>query len=240
MNNSLRLSLSSNSTNSSFLSLRLDFNAFFLNSSGSSVATDPAGNVYVTGTTRFNGLPVKNAFQPTYGGGFTDVFVAKFNSSGSLVFCTYFGGSLGDESQAIAVDQSGNSYITGRTISIDFPTKNAFHKINYGNQEPDAFVAKFNTNGGLVFSTYLGGSSNDGGNDIVVDSQGNCFIVVPTLSSDFLLKNTFQTTFSYGHYDIFVAKFSSNGSLLYSTFFGGNSDDFGYSIAVDKSDNILN
>ena len=230
----------SNLTSSAIISssgLGFNFSIFFANSSGNDIVTDNAGNVYVIGTTQSSSLPVKNAFQSTYGG-LGDVFVAKFNSSGAIVFCTYLGGGLQDDSSSIAVDQFGNIFVTGRTVSSNFPTKNAFDNVHESGQYPDAFVAKFNATGSLIFSTYLGGNSNDGGNSITVDSAGDCYVTGPTSSSNFPTKDPYQSAFAGGHVDIFISKFSPNGSLLYSSFFGGSNDDFSYSIAVDKADNI--
>ena len=92
---------------------------------GSSIAVDSANNSYITGWTASNDFPMKNAYNKTFGGG-SDVFVAKFDSSGNLVFSTFLGGSNNDEGLAIAVDSAGNSYITGYTASGNFPMKNAY------------------------------------------------------------------------------------------------------------------
>ena len=94
------------------------------------IAVDTHGNIYVTGVTASTNFPTKNALQPTFGGGYSDAFVAEINPSqagaASLVYSTYLGGSDEDEGNGIAVDGSGNAYVTGFTYSLDFPTKNAY------------------------------------------------------------------------------------------------------------------
>src|ERR1019366_5555384 len=101
-------------------------------------------------------FPTMNPLQPTYGGGDYDAFVAKFNPTGSaLVYSTYLGGSGADSGFGIAVDSSGNAYVTGSTNSNNFPTMNPLQPANGGNYP--AFVAKINPSGSaLVYSTYLG------------------------------------------------------------------------------------
>ena len=111
---------------------------------GYALVTDSSGNIYMTGNTDSPSLPMKNAYNTTYGGGiYGDVFVAKFDSSGSLIFSTYFGGHISDTGYGISTDNSGNIYVTGDTSSNDFPTKNAYNATYSG--IGDAFVAKFNS-----------------------------------------------------------------------------------------------
>src|SRR5262249_49160060 len=141
-----------------------------------------------------------------------DAFVAKLSSSGQLVYSTYFGGSADDWAMAIAVDSSGNAYITGASTSVNFPTTvNAFQKGLKGiggNQEfagfgqgpifalGDAFAAKFDGNGKIVWSTLLGGSKDEIGTSIAVDKSGNVYIGGLTLSSDFpTTAGAFQTKY---------------------------------------------
>jgi Beta-propeller repeat len=205
---------------------------------GSDIAVDSGDNAYVTGQTGSANFPTENPYQDSYGGSSWDAFVTKFNSAGSdLTFSTYLGGSNVDECLGVAVDASGNAYVTGYTESADFPTQNPFYSTGGGaNGTNDAFVTKLNSVGNaLVFSTYLGGSSVDVGYDIAVDSGGNAFVTGYTYSVDFLTHNPFQDSYS-GTYDAFIAKLNSNGSaLIYSTYLGGNSDDWGNGIAIDVS-----
>jgi hypothetical protein len=136
---------------------------------GNGIAIDTEGNAYVTGLTRSNGFPVTaNAFQTTWAGGWADVFVAKLDATGSaLVYATYLGGTggslHGDEAYAIAVDDQSQAYVTGMTTSADFPTTAGAFRPSWSGY-PNGFISKLSVDGSaLVYSTYLGGSSADGG-----------------------------------------------------------------------------
>src|SRR5262245_4830853 len=159
-----------------------------------------------------------------------------------LTYSTYLGGSSGEFAQGIAVDSSGNAYVTGRTLSSDFPTANPLQPNNAGTC--GVFVTKLNPQGSsLVYSTYLGGS--DGGFEqesefgcgIAVDSSGNAYVTGRTFSSDFPTANALQPN-NAGDYDVFVTKLNPQGSaLVYSTYLGGDDEDGGRDIAVDSSGN---
>jgi Beta-propeller repeat/Abnormal spindle-like microcephaly-assoc'd, ASPM-SPD-2-Hydin len=210
------------------------------------IALDSAGNAYLTGNTTSTDFPTKNAIQPVLGSGGTNAFVTEINAEGNaLVFSTYLGGSsgTGDYGLGIAVDPSGNTYVTGYTYSSDFPTTpGAFQTICNGGSNcgtlGDAFVSKINPNGtAFVYSTYLGGSQPDQGYEIATDSAGNAYVTGFTESSDFPTAHAIQPTYS-GVGDAFVAKFNAAGSaLVYSTYLGGSSADYGYGIAVDSAGN---
>lgn len=153
-----------------------------------SVATDASGNAYVTGTTSSSDFPTANAFQPNLSSQFNnDAFVTKFNPTGAFVYSTYLGGSNGfDTGFGIAADATGAAYITGATGSSNFPTQNPIQTMTgFGN---DAFVTKINSNGSaLVYSTFLGGSSNDTARGIAVDSSLAVYVTGFTDSSEFPL-----------------------------------------------------
>jgi uncharacterized protein (TIGR03437 family) len=222
---------------------------------GNGIAVDSSGNAYVVGWTQSLNFPTFNPLQAAYGGrvpGFLpnmgDGFVAKFNAAGSaLVYSTYLGGSGCDEASAIAVDAGGNAYVTGWTISPNFPTVNPL-QATYGGGGPlsygrggDAFVAKLNAAGSaLVYSTYLGGAGLDAGRAVAVDSDGNAYVTGWTTSANFPTK--LQPAYG-GHPEIspgnelegdaFVVKLNAAGSaLLYATYLGGSGWDAGYGIAV--------
>jgi Tfp pilus assembly protein PilZ len=199
---------------------------------GKSIAVTSDGSCYVIGSTESSNFPTKNAYQSTYGGnGCPDAFVAKFALNGSLLWCTYLGGSNWDEGLSLAVTENGNCYVTGITRSNDFPTYNAYDSTYYNNSNNDVFITKFSTNGTLLWSTYLGASGWDDGLGIAVASDESCFVSGGTSSPDFPMRNAFDSDIS-GFSDAFVAKFTANGSLLWSTYLGGNEYDHAGSISV--------
>jgi hypothetical protein len=207
--------------------------------SGSGIAVDVAGAAYVTGQTSSTDFPTTNPVQGT-SGGTSDVFVAKLSSSGAtLLYSTYLGGSNSDFAAGIAVDASGNAYVTGQTSSTNFPTKNPFQGALGGSG--DAFLAKLDNSGStLLYSTYLGGSGSDFGAGIAIDSAGNAYVTGQTFSTNFPTKNPLQAGRS-GSSDAFVAKVdtsaSGGASLVYSTYLGGSDADGGAAVAVDASGN---
>ena len=156
-----------------------------------------------------------------------------------LGYSTYLGGSGNDSNypNTIAVDASGNAYVTGATMG-SFPVTTGTEQTVFGGYY-DAFVAKLNPSGSaLVWSTYLGGSDADLGNAIAIDSSGNVYVAGQTYGNTFpTTSGAYQTTYG-GSEDAFVAKLDSSGAaLLYSTYLGGSTSDYGYGIAVDSSGN---
>jgi hypothetical protein len=207
---------------------------------GNGIAVDSSANAYVIGQTGSTNFPTANAFQATYGGGDFDGFVTKLNASGSaLVYSTYLGGGNTDDGFAIAVDSSGNAYLTGDTSSTNFPKANAL-QATYGGGDSDAFVTKLNASGAaLVYSTYLGGGGLEAGLDIALDSSANAYVTGSTGSTNFPIADAFQATNGGGgKIDAFMTKIGASGAaLVYSTYLGGSSDDIGAGIAVDASGN---
>ncbi|MBX3080221.1 MAG: SBBP repeat-containing protein [Anaerolineae bacterium] len=201
---------------------------------GNGITVDNVGGAYITGYTQSTNFPIFNALQGTLNGQ-ANAFVTKLSPSGaSLVYSTYLGGENQDAGSAIAVDSAGSAYIAGLTRSSNFPTLNAFQALYKGGG--DAFVAKLSTNGAtLVYSTYLGGDKPDYGNDLALDSSGNTYIVGATESANFPVFNALQGIYA-GDNDVFVTKLNASGTgLIYSTFLGGLSVDWGYAIAVDSA-----
>ncbi len=212
--------------------------------SGTGIALDSGGNAYVTGYTDSNNFPTTpGAFQAVYNcpGLWCDTgFAAKLNPTGTgLVYSTYLGGSMGTGGSGIAVDGSGNAYVTGNTVSSDFPTTlGAYQTIKPG--PLNAFMTELSAAGSaLVYSTYLGGNSGDEGNGIALDPSGNIDVTGSTSSSNFpTTAGAYQANFG-GTQDAFMAQFSPSGAaLVYSTYLGGSGDDIGYGIASDPSGNI--
>ena len=206
--------------------------------SGYGIAIDSSGNAYVTGQTSSSDFLTASPFQATSGGA-GDAFLTKINSSGSaLLYSTYLGGGGSDSGSSVAVDASGNAYVTGSTNSTNFPLASAFQSAIGSSFTTDAFVTKFNSNGTIAYSTYLGGTQADVGNGIAVDLSGSAYIAGVTGSSNFPTLNPFQPTYGGSANDVFVTKLNSLGSgLVYSTFLGGLSNDIGKAIAVDSAGN---
>ena len=211
---------------------------------GEGIAVDSAGSAYVTGYTYSPDFPVTPGAYDTSRAGL-DAFVTKFTPDGaSLVYSTFLGGAGREQGQGIAVDASGNAYVTGLTESFDSPftaayegfpvTRGAFQlKGSY-----DAFVTKLNPQGSaLVYSTYLGGSAGvDRGWAIAVDTAGCAYVTGDTTSNDFPVASPIQTAFGGGS-DAFVTKLNAAGSgQVYSTFLGGSLTDEGRGIALDGAE----
>jgi hypothetical protein len=214
--------------------------------SGGNIAVDKFGRAYVAGFTDSTDFPTRNPFQATKQGGDTDAFVTvldtRASGDASLVYSTYLGGSSDEFGGPIAVDKFGRAYVTGGTDSANFPTRNPFQG-ELQNPEGifDDFVTVLDTTvsgeAGLVYSTYLGGSSDEDGTDIAVDEFGRAYVAGETLSSDFPTRNQFQG--AGGDFDTTVTvldtRASGDASLLYSTYLSGSNEDAGRGIAVDKS-----
>ena len=218
------------------------------NDEGYGIAIDGSGNACVTGSTNSRDFPTKTPYQEALGGDpeenrpESDVFITKLSPSGNaLSYSTYLGGAGSDRGSGIAVDASGNAYVTGGTGSTDFPTQNPFQETCAAGFHDcyDAFITKLSPSGNaLSYSTYLGGENpGDIGNAIAVDGSGNAYVTGYTCSNAFPMKNPFQETIT-GDSDVFITKLSPSGSaLVYSTYLGGNYQDCGYGIAVDGSGN---
>jgi hypothetical protein len=202
------------------------------------IAVDPRGAAYVTGSTQSADFPTQQPFQPSLKGS-VDAFVAKIAPAGtSLVYSTFLGGTGGETGWAIAVDR-GQAVVTGDTTSdTTFPTKNAFQPVCAPSEFCwDAFATRFRADGkALVFSTYLGGNDVeyvDRGMGVAVDRFGSAYVTGMTGSSNFPMANAYQSVYG-GQIDAFVTRFNRMGTLLSSTYLGGNNSDVGYAVAVDR------
>jgi len=206
------------------------------------IAVDANGYAYLTGTTFSTNFPFLNQYMLDPGDSSSDVFVVKVdtNASGvsSLVYSTYLGGDGPDAGKSIAIDDNGHAYVTGATGSSDYPLLNYCQGYQAGD---NAFVTKLNTNTSgtpcLVYSTYLGGGSDENGFGIAVDQNKHAYITGKTGSIDFPTLNEIQGDQSRD--DVFVARIDTKGSgvssLIYSTYLGGNGIDTGISIDVDDN-----
>jgi hypothetical protein len=212
---------------------------------GYGIAVDSAHNAYVSGIT-FGNFPTQslNGFQPNYGGGNGDAFVAKLDASGSPVYSTYLGGSGADgpigwypPTHAIAVDGTGDAYVTGPTDSSDFPTTSgAAYPTWNSSWGGSSYIAEINPSlsgpASLVSSTYLPGGTSHA----IALGASQVYVTGTTGSTSFpTTPNAYQKSFSGGS-DAFVAVLNSASSqLVYSSYLGGSGEDHGSDIAVDGS-----
>jgi hypothetical protein len=221
---------------------------------GYGIGIDPQGDAYITGATYSRDFPVTCvallATNPSKTPGAPTSFVTKLNPDGILTYSTYLGGSgnqaspaEGDVAQAIAVDSSGEAYVTGYTWSSDFPVSDTAFQSRFAGSATvsNAFVTRLNAAGtGLVYSTYLGGSGSsttgDYGNGIVLDSAGDAFVAGTTSSSNFpVTTGSYQMTL-HGSSNAFLTELNPDGSdQVYSTYLGGSGGDSGQAIALDSS-----
>lgn len=201
------------------------------------VAVAPNDDVLVVGTTTSTDMPIKNAAQATLKGG-KDAFVARLRPGaavGGYNFSTYLGGSLDDIALGAAFDGSGNAIVAGETLSTDLTTLAPRQAAKAGGK--DAFVAKLNATGGLVYSTYHGGLLDDVAHDAAADAAGNAYVVGTTSSTNFPVLAGWDTT-ANGGTDAFMSKLNAAGSALaWSSYLGGSGNDEGRGIAVDNAGN---
>jgi hypothetical protein len=171
-----------------------------------------------------------------------DAFVLKLDASGARQWATYYGGTGNDLGLAFNVDRNGNALLAGRTNNSSFPTSNgAFQSTMTGLF--DAFVVKFDKNGGRQWATMYGGTNADQAFGVAADANGNVLIAGSTESLDFPTSvGAFQpaiTDTTGKTFDAFVVKFDPNGARLWGTFLGGLLDDFGQDVTADPSGNII-
>jgi hypothetical protein len=206
---------------------------------GAGIAVDAVGAAYLSGGTSSVNFPVtSDAFDVSHNG-LSDAFVTKLDPTGNAIeYATYLGGSETEASYGIAVDATGNAFVTGGTPSRDFPTTpGAFDRTLGGTS--DGFMTKLSSDGSsLVYSTFVGGSSNDNLNGIAVDDLGNAYATGSTGSFDFpVTPGAYDTTFSGAPGDGVIVKLTSAGRIDYGTFFGKQDADSGRAIGVDGDGN---
>jgi hypothetical protein len=209
------------------------------------IALDSSGNAYVAGGTNSTNFPgvTGSSIQTSFAGGNFDAFVTKINAAGSAIsYSTYLGGTNDDIAVEIAVDGSGNAYVTGSTASTSFPgtSGSAIRSTLVGDY--DAFATKINAAGSAIsYSTYLGGTAYDVPSDITVDSSGNAYLIGATYSTTFtgVTGGSLQSA-NGGGSDAFLTKINAAGSATtFSTFLGGTGDDWGSALVRDSSGNLI-
>lgn len=194
------------------------------------LAIDSSGCAYVGGSTISDDLPLVNAVQ-TARAGVGDAYLFKVSADGgSLLYSTYFGGGLREEIEHIAVDAAGSAFVVGSTASSDLPTRNALRPAG---GQLEAFVAKFGPGGSVDYATYLGGTRDDLGHGIAIDSLGSAYIVGSTSSPDFPTVDAVQPTYVLPAG--FVTKLAPSGAAIeFSTFIGSNGSEL-RSVVVDAA-----
>ncbi|MEO8610965.1 MAG: SBBP repeat-containing protein [Chloroflexota bacterium] len=206
------------------------------NDYGENIALDKNGNIYVTGYTSSTDFPATNPFNialPASNSGSYGMYVTKFDPTDATQLYSVFIGQ--GTPFDIAVDADGYAYVVG--LGRNIPTVHAIQPTLRGTD--DAFIAKINPSGtGLVYSTYLGGDSEDFALGVGLDADRNVYIAGVTMSTNFPTHDPYQATFSGGQWDVFVARLNAAGSALdYSTYYGGDDWDIATDIAVDSEGN---
>ncbi len=222
------------------------------------VRLDANGLLYLAGQTNTNGAStsftgdlaaIGNYFQPN-GNGITDAFLAIIDTTGAngdygLIYFSYLGGSGIDVANGLQLDQQGNVYLVGTTSSTDFPIAGNALQTTGAATTSSAFVAVISPDiagtGGLLYSTYLGGTEgNSVGNGIDLDSAGNVYVIGNTKAGDFPVTPSAYAGVIFGPQDAFLCEFSTNSAnLLYSTFLGGELDDWGIAIIVNRTNGLV-
>lgn len=207
---------------------------------GSCVA-DVLGNIYLAGNTAANTGIAAGGFQNTLGGD-NDGFLVKFNNAGIRLWSTYFGGPQNEQVASCKIDALNNVYIAGTTESVSGIASGGFQNTYGGGQlEGDAFLAKFNSAGNRLWSTYYGGINDEVGNDCTTDAAGNVYLTGHTSSPAGISSGGFQNVFLGGgpnSSDAYLVKFNSAGNRLWSTYYGGTLHDVAWSCATDISGNV--
>jgi len=201
------------------------------------IAVDPAGHAYVTGVTQSGDFPTVNAIQGSFGGGIVDAVLAKLSPSGaSLVYATYLGGGSNDDGLGVAAAADGTAYLVGGTRSANFPLLDPIQSSRAG--DSDAFVARVDPSGGLVFSTLLGGSGKERFSGVAI-GNGRIYVSGDTTSNDLPLVDAVQMTLG-GGFDGLVAALDMDGSsLLLSTYLGGSANELFNPIALGPTGDVV-
>jgi len=211
---------------------------------GRAVSTDHNGNVYIAGITKSTAnIATQGAFLTTYAGGNNDAFIAKFHRDGDCRWATYYGGTNVDNASSVSCDLFGNVYAAGFTNSAaGISTPGAFRTSKAGTTSTnDAFLVKLDSLGNRAWGTYFGGSGQDGNANTVVtcDSVGNVYLCGDTQSDTGIVKNSQHRLTRAGSLDVFLSKFSTNGDLEWSTYYGGSARDVPYGIAIGSADEVI-
>ena len=207
---------------------------------GNAIATDSLGNVFVTGTTSsLHNMASDGLYQTVYSGGTSDAYIVKMNQHGLRHWATYYGGSGNDKGLGIDVDSYGTIYVVRSTTSTDsIGSDGAQQTANGGGT--DGFIAHFDRFGNFVWDSFIGSTGEEEAIACKADGYGNVVVVGNTNTGGFLQNDTVPTLFDYqGGTDVFIAKYNANGVLTYTSYYGGDSDDFATSVTLDSLSNMV-
>ncbi|MCE7735362.1 MAG: hypothetical protein GPJ54_10825, partial [Candidatus Heimdallarchaeota archaeon] len=212
---------------------------------GLSIASDSQNNIIIGGATTREMYPVQNGFNNTFGGT-QDGFVTKMSEDGEIIWSTFIGGSKDDVVTSIVIGNDDSVYVNGYTESFNFPITPSAFQLNFGGSR-DVFLMKFDPQGVLNWSTYVGGekregSFSDGGggkNNLALDSKENIILSGTTSSDDFPINFPYQPNFGGGTSDAFLSMFNNSGEQIWSTYIGGSFSDIGADLTIDGQDNII-
>jgi hypothetical protein len=205
---------------------------------GSGIAIDSKDNIIITGQTYSENQLSFNSMHQQKLNGYSDAFIAKFNSNGVLIWSTYYGAEEGETCSNVSCDKNDNLFIAGITSSSSNNLATAgSHQPKFGGRELDGFLAKFNPKGELIWSSYFGGDYNEMCRNIHIDSKGNIIIIGNTESKNNIATTNGEKQFN-NHNDAFIAKFNNDGMIIWSTYFGGDSNDDGVDLCTDSNNNI--
>jgi hypothetical protein len=207
---------------------------------GIAVKSVESDRIIVLGMTKSSDFPTTDdAYQKNYSSNY-DIFITKFSSNGSIIYSSYLGASGDEIPNGFELDSSGNLVISGRTTSTSFPVTTSAYQPVFGGGA-DGFFIRLSANcSTILYSTFLGGSNNEGINEITIDTQGNIIVTGATMSSDFpITSDAYQSSISSNHRDNFIAKYNSSGQMTYATYFGGSDSDDSYGLATDSVGNMI-
>ncbi len=219
------------------------------NESSNSIVIDNNSNIFITGLTKSGDLPLLDAgtyyqgTKPCPVGEFSS-YILKFDNNGNRLWATYYGGSTQDQIYSLAIDNSDNIFMVGRTKSTDLPLQDAgtFFQSSFGGGTYDGFILKFDNLGNRLWATYVGGTDEDYFKSVAVDNNDMVFTTGVTKSTNFPTQNGggfFQATNAGGYYDLTLLKFDNLGNNLWSTYYGGTGLDAPTTIACDGLNNIF-
>ncbi len=204
----------------------------------SNVTCDGAGNVFMCGSTcSGSNIATSNAYQTSLGGAY-DGFLAKFNSSGSIQWGTYYGGGNNDFACGLGCDDSGNIYMSGYTASTNGIASAGAYQISLAGGV-DAFLVKFDSSGNKLWGTYYGGTGNESSLGLVCNSFGRIYVAGSTYSANGIATTSSYQTSLAGPLDAFLAEFDGSGNIVWATYYGGSNNEEGSGISCDHSDNIF-